>query len=172
MNTRSLNARRELEPALRTHGLPALASLAAALLLPAAAANAQVVLSRPTFSPGGGVVTNGTLRAVVTIGQPLAGRHEVTGQRALENGFWTRGVAVQTAGAPPLRVSRAGNSLILAWAAAPAGFRLQVAEHLGPTASWQFVPDPATLSGGDSTVTLPVTPALRFYRLLRPPSLP
>ncbi len=132
------------------------AATVAALLLLASAVSAQnLVVSRPTFSAGGAVVTNGTLRAAVTIGQPLASPRAVAGTLALESGFWTRGGAGQTEGAPPLRASRAGDNLVLAWTAAPAGLRLQVADYLGATANWRTVVEAATLAGGDNPVPNP-----------------
>ncbi len=73
---------------------------------------------------------------------------------------------VPPSAAPKLTVQRIGANLILSWPADASGFRLESATTLGSNANWTAVATPPTTSGGQSTVTWPITgDATRFLRL-------
>src|SRR6266480_3770721 len=68
-----------------------------------------------TIDGGGGTSTGGVYAVSGTIGQPDAG-HMSGGNFSLDGGFWSIIAAVQTPGAPTLRVVRSStNTVIIAW---------------------------------------------------------
>lgn len=82
----------------------------------------------------------------------------------LDDFFVARLVAVQP---PPLSISRAGNNIVLAWPAIPAGFALESA-LVAPTNSWSTVSPPAVVSGMWNVVTQSASGVQRFFRLRAP----
>src|SRR2546421_6304208 len=78
-----------------------------------------------TIDGGGGTSTGGVFSVSGTIGQPDAG-HMSGGNYTLDGGFWGIIAAVQTPGAPTLRVFRTTtNTVVLAWPISSAVFSLQ-----------------------------------------------
>src|SRR5436853_4452634 len=78
-----------------------------------------------TIDGGGGTSTGGVYQVSGTIGQPDAG-HMSGGNFSLDGGFWGIIAAVQTPGAPLLRVLlTATNTVIVAWPSSATGFNLQ-----------------------------------------------
>src|SRR6267378_4675534 len=78
-----------------------------------------------TVDGGGGTSTGGVFSVSGTIGQPDAG-HMSGGNFTIDGGFWGIVAAIQTPGAPTLRVVRTTtNTVVLAWPAPSAGFSLQ-----------------------------------------------
>src|SRR2546423_7168453 len=74
---------------------------------------------------GGGTSTGGVYSVSGTIGQPDAG-HMSGGNFTLEGGFWSIIAAVQTPGAPLLRVVRSStNTVVIAWPKPSPTFSLQ-----------------------------------------------
>ena len=66
---------------------------------------------------------------------------------------------------PTLSLSQAGGQIILSWPTNQAGFTLQSAVNLGPSAAWMDVADLPAILGLQFVVTNTVSDAARFYRL-------
>ena len=120
------------------------------------------------FRSGGGTSSGGNFSVTGTIGQhgtdSLAG-----GNFALQGGFWSSAVAIQTAGVPHLSIVRSGNNYILSWPDTGATFVIEVTSTLQTTATaWGNSGASPTLSNGTNTVTLPVQAGRFFYRLRFP----
>src|SRR6266404_4799765 len=78
-----------------------------------------------TIDGGGGTSTGGVYSVSGTVGQPDAG-HMSGGNFAIDGGFWGIIAAIQTPGAPLLRVVLTStNTVIVAWPVASTGFSLQ-----------------------------------------------
>src|SRR5712671_25761 len=83
-----------------------------------------------TIDGGGGTSTGGVFSVSGTIGQPDAG-HMSGGNYTLDGGFWGIIAAVQTPGAPTLRIFRTTtNTVVLAWPVSPTVFSLQQETNL------------------------------------------
>src|SRR6266568_4548377 len=108
------------------------AILSASLLLITAAGYAQnYAIDWYSIDGGGGTSTNGQFALSGTIGQPDAG-HMSGGTFTLDGGFWGIVAAVQTPGAPLLRVVLTGtNTVVVAWPNPSTGFSLQQNVSLG-----------------------------------------
>ncbi len=146
-------------------------SLTAALALLAAASGASAqtfAVSPSVIASGGGTSTGGTFSVSGTIGQPATG-NLAGGNFALQGGFWSSAVAVQTPGAPHLNVVRSGGNYLVTWADTGAGFVLEVATNLQTlNTTWNNSGATPTLANGTNTVTLPAQPGKSFYRLRKP----
>jgi hypothetical protein len=115
---------------------------------------------------GGGTSTGGVYSLSGTIGQSDAGPMS-GGNFSLEGGFWSI-VAVQTPGAPLLRVVLTStNTVIVAWPAPSTGFSLQQIAVLGTT-NWSGVTNSRTVVGSENQVLIPLPVANRFFRLKSP----
>jgi hypothetical protein len=66
---------------------------------------------------------------------------------------------------PKLAVVRQGNSIVLSWPVASAGFSLWVSSTLGSGAAWTTVGQPVTVVGNQNTVTIPIGSTNQYYRL-------
>lgn len=120
-------------------------------------------LDRSSIAGGGGTSTNGALRLTGTIGQRDAGTKLAGGTYALEPGFWSVAIAVQTAGAPQLSVVRIGGTVFISWPSETVGFELEQTSNLRPPATWTPVAGVAS----NSLIT-PATPGTHFFRLRKP----
>ena len=69
---------------------------------------------------------------------------------------------------PPLTTQRVGGNVVIRWPAAFVCFGLEQATQLGPLATWSSVGAAPQLIGDERTVTLPMGPGTRFYRLHKP----
>ena len=67
-----------------------------------------------------------------------------------------------------LAVARSETNAVVSWPASPAGFLLQAAPSLTIPITWQTLTNGSILSNGMSTVTLPASEAMQFFRLFRP----
>src|SRR5437867_12588337 len=107
------------------------------LSITAAAAQAQsYTIDWFTIDGGGGISTGGVFSVSGTIGQPDAG-HMSGGNFTLDGGFWGLIAAVQTPGAPALRVVRTTtNTVLIAWPAPSTGFSLQQNPNFNNSATW------------------------------------
>jgi hypothetical protein len=137
------------------------ACLLAILPLPARAQNYS--LDWFTIDGGGGTSTGGVYTISGTIGQPDAGTM-TGGNYSLIGGFWAVAVAVQTEGAPLLTIKTVGTSVIVSWPSSSTGFSLLENPSLG-TDNWTLVTQPVQDDGTTKSVTLPLSPGSRFYRL-------
>jgi hypothetical protein len=85
------------------------------------------------------------------------------GNYSLTGGFWALPTAVQTPGAPTLRIVRGASGFAtISWDPATPGFVLQLSDGL-TTPNWSDAP-----SGAANPVTVPATLPTKFYRLRKP----
>src|SRR5689334_14214846 len=115
------------EPTNRTQ--PVKAKLIILSLLPFAfclrASGQQYSIDWFKVAGGGGTSTNGQYSLSGTIGQPDAG-YMSGGNYTLDGGFWGIVAAIQTPGAPLLRVVlTATNTVVVAWPNPSTGFSIQ-----------------------------------------------
>jgi hypothetical protein len=146
-------------------------SLNIALLLLAASSTASLAQSYSidwfTIDGGGGTSTGGVYSVSGTIGQPDAGRMS-GGSFTLDGGFWGIIAAVQTVGAPLLRVARTTtNTVLVAWPSSVAGFSLQQNALLGST-NWLGVTNTVNVVGSENQVIISPPAGNRFFRLKSP----
>lgn len=124
---------------------------------------AQYSIDWSKISGGGGNSTGGVYSVSGTIGQPDAGGPLTNGQYAVTGGFWVLPQAVQTEGAPTLKiVPAAPGQATISWTPATPGFVLQENLNLGTT-NWVNSP-----SGTTNPVVVPATVPKKFYRLFKP----
>jgi len=142
---------------MKTH--PTISALAAALLLPAAAAAQNFSINWYKVSGGGGVSTNSVYGVTGTIGQPDAGPVLSDGYYTLTGGFWSL-IAVQTPGAPVLNITSGGNLAVISWDTAVTGWTLQTNVNLA-TATWGNYLGTVV----NNTVTNKPTPRNLYFRL-------
>jgi hypothetical protein len=109
-----------------------------------------------TLDGGGGTSTGGAYSVSGTIGQPDAGMMS-GGNFSLSGGFWPGIIVSSTGEAPTLFIQQAGDSVILSWSPATAGFELEATTALGGDV-WAAAP-------AGNPVTLPITGPAQFYRL-------
>lgn len=70
--------------------------------------------------------------------------------------------------APFISISHSSDTLTMSWQAAATGFVLQSAESLVPPVTWAVVSGTITVSADQNVVTVPISSAMRFYRLAKP----
>src|SRR5450759_1056845 len=88
-----------------------------------------------TIAGGGGTSTGGVYSVSGTIGQPDASGAMTGGNYSLTGGFWSLISVVQTAGAPTLTITYAGNQTIVSWSPSVTGWTLQTNNNLA-TGTW------------------------------------
>ncbi|MBI5774524.1 MAG: hypothetical protein HZA89_12360 [Verrucomicrobia bacterium] len=150
--------------------LPWCLGILAVLLLTFTASAQNFAIDRFVIAGGGGTSTGGVYSVTGTLGQPATAL-STNGQYAVAGGFWGGVFVIQTPGAPllSLTMARSGTNAVLSWDATDAGgFVLQVTASLTPVAAWNTEAQPVILNNGTNTVTVPLSPAPRFYRLRRP----
>ena len=123
-----------------------------------------------TIDGGGGDSIGGDYTLTGTIGQPDTGMM-TGGDYAIEGGFWSVIVAVQTPGAPLVEINLAGDNpgnLEISWpVGGSTGFTLEEATSLTSPINWQPVVIEPVVVDDMNVVTLPVLQGDRFYRLIR-----
>jgi len=67
---------------------------------------------------------------------------------------------------PPLQIRTQGSAVVLTWPASYTGYTLQSVSAMTGSPVWSNLP-PAVITAGSYTVTNPVPPAQKFYRLSR-----
>jgi len=113
---------------------------------------------------GGGTSTGGVYAVSGTIGQPDAGTMS-GGTYTLTGGFWSILAAIQTPGAPLLRVLLTStNTVLVAWPAPSTGFSLQHNTALG-TANWLGVTNVPNVVGTENQVIISPPSGNNFFRL-------
>lgn len=148
--------------------IAAIAAASAGLALTASAQNYKIESS--VIAGGGGTSTGGVYSVSGTIGQHDAGRLS-GGNFTIEGGFWGMVIAIQTPGAPTLKVTRSGNSVIVSWPDPSTGFVLQETTAVSAPPSsitWGNYGGTITTQGGEKTTTIPVPTGNRFFRLHKP----
>jgi hypothetical protein len=138
------------------------------LTLGTVAANAQnYAIDWYTIDGGGGTSTGGLYSVSGTIGQPDAGVMS-GGNYSLAGGFWGLIAAVQTPGAPFLRIAvTSSNTVLIAWPAPSTGFSLQQNGALN-TSNWLSVTNVPAMVGGENQVIVSPPIGKNFYRLKSP----
>jgi len=127
-------------------------------------ARAQYAVDWSTIDGGGGTSTGGVYAVTGTIGQPDAGTMS-GGTFTLQGGFWSVIAAVQTPGAPYLRVTRTStNTVCVWWAVSDTTWQLQGTTNLVTTGSvWTAC---AYTTNGTNCIYIESPPAgNKFYRL-------
>lgn len=124
---------------------------------------AQYSIDWFTIDGGGGTSTGGVYTISGTIGQPDAGPTMTNGQYALTGGFWALPQALQTEGAPTLKIVPAtlGNATI-SWTPPLTNWVLQENLNLGTT-NWVN-----SVSGSTNPIVVPAMLPKKFYRLFKP----
>lgn len=123
---------------------------------------------RQAIPGGGGTSTNGSFSVSGTIGIPASGGALAGGKFSLTSGFWSHFVVVEVPGAPPLALSYSGDNAILSWLLPADGFTVESSVDISGAGSWKPISsDPAT-NNGIVSVTFPITPGNRFFRLRKP----
>jgi len=116
-----------------------------------------------TIDGGGGTSTGGVYAVRSSIGQVDAGTSMTNGQYSATGGFWVPAIAVQTPGAPRLKIVPAGpDQVTISWSPGTPGFVLQERLSLLPT-NWLNSP-----SGATNPVVVPAIAPAKFYRLFKP----
>jgi hypothetical protein len=138
---------------------------ALALLLNGAAIQARAGYSISWFkiAAGGGTSTNQLYSLSGTLGQHDAGGPMAGGGFTLNGGFWAL-YAVQTPGAPLLTITRSGANVIPSWPISATGYVLQQCTDIA-SGVWTDVNLTPVDNGSTRSVTLPVLPGNRFFRL-------
>jgi len=123
-----------------------------------------------TIDGGGGTSTGGVYSVTGTIGQPDAGAMS-GGSYTLEGGFWGIIAAVQTTGAPFLRITLNPqlSTLNVSWPSPADGWTLEYATALtSGTGLWTQIPPPYQTNATSLYFTEPLPAGNRFYRLQKP----
>ena len=145
-----------------------LALSGAALLIVCAASAQSFSIDWFTIDGGGGTSSGGSYSVSGTIGQPDTGK-SAGGNFEMEAGFWSVFPAVQTPGAPFLKVKRVGNTVEISWSTTDtAGFVLQETDSLASPSSWSGVVTTPTVVINENVVTVTASAGFHFYRLRKP----
>jgi hypothetical protein len=120
-----------------------------------------------TIDGGGGTSTGGVYSVSGTIGQPDAG-HMSGGNFTIDGGFWGVIAAVQTPGAPSLRVFLTStDTVVVAWPNPSTGFSLQQNANLNGSV-WGGVTNAVNVVGSENQVIIASPLGNHFYRLKNP----
>jgi hypothetical protein len=114
---------------------------------------------------GGGTSTGGVYAVSGTIGQHDAGGPMTGGNYSLTGGFWALISVVQTAGAPTLLISHAGNTVTVYWQDV-SGWSLQQNDNLAASAGWSASSGVTTTNGTNYLNVTSPTGNL-FFRLAK-----
>jgi hypothetical protein len=138
------------------------------LVIVASSARAQSYsIDWSTIDGGGGTSTAGVFSVSGTIGQPDAGAMS-GGPYAVQGGFWGLIAAIQTPGAPLLRIINTGtNAVAVVWPSTPTTFTLQQNTDLNTT-NWVSVGVVPNDDGTNRSVIISPTAGNRFFRLQWP----
>lgn len=123
----------------------------------------QFAVDRLTLAGGGGASTNTNFHLAGTVAQPDATFGVSNGVFSVEGGFWVTAIAVQSLGAPSLRITPSGSSAVLSWNFDYAGFVVEVSDSI--RGGWQTLGFATSVVGATHSVTVSLTPNLRYYRL-------
>ena len=67
--------------------------------------------------------------------------------------------------APVLSTAIAGGQITISWTTSPLNYVLEFTTNLAPPAGWNAAPQTPVISGGQTTVTIPIGATNTFYRL-------
>ena len=117
---------------------------------------------------GGGVSTGGVYSVSGTGGQHDAGGPMAGGPYSITGGFWALS-AVQTPGAPNLKIFHSDtNTAVVSWPAPSAGWVLQQNTSLALPGGWSNATNAVTQAGGQNQILVAPPIGSRFYRLFHP----
>ena len=120
-----------------------------------------------TIDGGGGTSTGGVYSVSGTIGQPEASSAMTGGNYSVTGGFWSL-FAVQTPGAPALRIFlTATNTAVVAWLAPSPGYMLQSNTNL-VTTNWSGVTNAVNVVGSENQVIISPPAGNKYFRLSNP----
>ncbi len=121
-----------------------------------------------TIDGGGGTSTGGLYSVSGTIGQPDGG-HMSGGSYTIDGGFWGIIAAVQTPGAPLLRIfNTPTNTIVVAWPAPSTGFSLQQNPVVNNAPGWTGVTNVPVVVGSENQVFVSPPAGNKFFRLKYP----
>lgn len=150
------------------------AGLTTVLLAYAAPAQSNFALLEQVITGGGVTLSRGAgFTLAGTLGQPVA-RASRGGSFVLAGGFWGAAIAVQQAGMPLLRVTRAQSQITVSWEFGDndAEIILEESASLGVGAEWSTVVLRREVAGGEVRIQWPANLSNRFFRLRRPDLIP
>ena len=135
------------------------------LVLPLSALAQPYSIDWYRIAGGGGTSSNGQYTVTGTIGQHDAGGPLAGGPYALTGGFWSLLAAVQTPGAPILRVVLTRtNTILVAWPASAPPYALQQNPDLS-TSNWGGVTNNQVVNSTENQVIFSLPAGNRFFRL-------
>ena len=147
--------------------IPTTARVLSALAISIAVGRAQpYAIDWHKVSGGGGTSTNTPFSVTGTAGQHDAGGSMAGGDFSVTGGFWSLLSLVQTPGAPPLFISRSGNSVTVYWQAV-AGWHLRQNNNLAAPADWS-ASSGVTSSNGTNFLTITPPAGNLFFQLNKP----
>jgi hypothetical protein len=140
-------------------------SMMAVLLVPACLALAQnYSIDWHKIAGGGGSSSGGQYSLSGTIGQHDAGGPATNSEYSASGGFWTL-FAVQTTGAPTLAIKIiGGNSVMVYWPSATAGYSLQMNPDLNP-ADWAAPSQTVNDDGTNKYIVITSPTGNAYFRL-------
>jgi hypothetical protein len=159
--------------AIRNHSAMKTRYLKSLLLALIVLAGSQAALQAQSYSidwfkiaSGGGTSTNGQYSVSGTIGQPDAGTMS-GGEYLVTGGFWSVIAAVQTPGAPVLRIIQTNGVVAVSWPNSAAGWELDASTTLaGEPPPWsQVSPSQYQTNSAEVFITLRSPTGNAFYRL-------
>jgi hypothetical protein len=115
------------------------------------------------ISGGGGTSTNGNYSITGTIGQPDASGAMTGAGYSVTGGFWSLINVVQTAGAPTLCISHAGNAVTVYWQNT-GSWTLQQNANLAAANGWANSSG-VTTGNATNSITLTNPSGNLFFRL-------
>ena len=144
-------------------------TLVAMALITKAALGQSYAIDWFTIDGGGGASAGGGYSLNGSIGQ-----HDATtvtmsgGSYSMTGGFWSL-VAVQTPGAPLLKIFfTATNTAVISWPSASTGFTVQQQNgQLNPT-GWTTAPQTVADNGTNKYIIVNPPTGTRYYRLFKP----
>ncbi len=137
------------------------------LLMPAIGFAQAYSIDWYKIAGGGGTSTGGVYAVSGTIGQPDATLQPLSGGTySLTSGFLSLISVVQTPGAPPLFLSRSGNTVTVYWPNA-SGWILQQNNNLANPAGWS-ASGGVTLLNNTNYFNLTAPAGTLFFRLQHP----
>ena len=145
-----------------------LLSLAGSLLLWSLSARSQqFAISSFRINGGGGASAGDTYSIVGSVGQFDVGKMS-GGDFAVDGGFLSIITAVQTPGAPTMRIElMAADTVLVAWPAKATGFVLEQTPTIS-SGNWIAVTNTPVNTGDEMQVTLQAVMGNKFFRLRHP----
>lgn len=123
-----------------------------------------LVVDQFSISGGGGASQSGRFGIVGTI-NPEGKEQLKGGSYKVEPSSYSLVSVVQTHGAPTLRLAISSTTATLSWPVTEGVFQLQASQNLAVLNGWANVLQGAATNNGTISVTVPLTPGNKFFRL-------